>query len=210
MSAITDHPTTEIPKTGSDVETFVTLNEAYYARQFKAIGDKRGFSMTWNWAAFLLGSIWYGMRSLWAYFLPFVALETIAVVQLARGVWGDLGAPILARLPGIERTLAQRYEQLADAKENAPDRVAGFENAIASLERAVDGIKADAAAANAQALSLILSGLVALLVIKSAQAVLANPALQSRYSKWLSDRSLGSGLNIPKTAVAAALTLFTF
>ncbi len=210
MTALADQTPVETTQTGSDVETFVTANEGYYTRQFKAIGDKRGFLVTWNWAAFLLGSIWYGMRSLWAFFLPFVALETIAVVQLARGVWGDLGAPILARLPGIEATLAQRYEQLATAKENDPDRVEGFENAIASLERAVEGIRADAAAANAQALTLVLSGIAALLVIKVCQAVLANTALQMRFAKWLSDHSLGHGLSVPKTALAAALTLITY
>lgn len=197
-------------QTQSDVVAFTTLNEDYYARQFRAIGDKRGFLFTWNWAAFLLGSVWYGMRSLWAYFLPFVALETLAVVQLARGVWGDLGAPILARLPGIEKTLEQRYEQLADAKVNALDRVEGFENTIDSLERAIEGIKAQAAAANAQALQLVLMGLAALLVIKSIQAVLANPAYQARFAKWLSDRSLGHGMTLPKTALAATLTIITY
>ncbi|SHG63213.1 ABC transporter permease [Cognatishimia maritima] len=210
MTDATEHMPLATSRSRSQVNAFVTLSENYYARQFKAIGDKRGFLFTWNWAAFLLGSIWYGIRSLWAYFLPFVALETIAVVQLARGLWGDLGAPILARLPGIEATLAQRYEQLADAKDNDPDRVEGFQNAIASLERAIEGIKADAAAANAQALTLVLSGLAALLVIKSIQAVLANTALQMRFAKWLSDQSLGHGLSLAKTALAAALTLITY
>lgn len=200
----------EKPKSTSDIKTFVKLNEIYYATQFKSIGNKRGFLFTWNWAAFLLGSIWYGMRSLWAYFLPFVALETIAVVQLARGIWGDLGAPILARLPAIERTLAQRYEQLADAKENAPERVAVFENAIASLERAVVDIRADAAAANAQAMTLLLSGLAALLIIKFVQAVLANTVLQARFAKWLSDRSLGHSLSSSRTALSVVLTLITY
>lgn len=210
MAALSDPMPIEAPTAGTDVQAFVTTNDGYYEEQFKAIGDKRGFLFTWNWAAFLLGSIWYGMRSLWSYFLPFVALETMAVVQLARGIWGDLGAPILARLPGIEKTLAQRYEQLADAKENAPDRVEGFQNTIASLERAIDGINADAAAANAQALQLVLIGFVSLMLIKSVQAVLANPALQARFAKWLSDRTLGHGMKLPKTALAVALTLITY
>ncbi|MBD0865201.1 MAG: ABC transporter permease subunit [Rhodobacteraceae bacterium] len=199
-----------MPENGSDVATFVTINAHYYAAQFKAAGDKRGFLLTWNWAPFLLGPVWYGMRSLWAFFLPFVALETIAVVQLARGIWGDLGAPILARLPSIEQTLERRYEQLAEAKESNPDRVAGFENAIASLERAVEGIKADAASANAQAMTLILSGLVALLMIRALQAVLANPALQARYVKWLSDRTLGHGANTQRAALATVLAVITY
>ncbi|MEP3279025.1 MAG: ABC transporter permease subunit [Stappiaceae bacterium] len=194
----------------STVREFVTTGEAYYEEQFKVIGDKRGFAFTWNWAAFMLGSIWFGMRSLWSYFLPFVALETLAVVQLARGIWGDLGAPILARLPGIENTLASRYEQLAEAKQNAPDRVATFENAIASLERAVEGIKAEAAAANATSLQLIIWGVAGLIAIKVAQGILANPALQARFARWLSDRTLGSGVNIQKIALASTLTTITY
>ena len=210
MTELTDQNPPTATDPASDVATFVTVGSDYYVAQFRAIGDKRGFLFTWNWMAFVLGSVWYGMRSLWAFFLPFVALETIAVVQLARGIWGDLGAPILARLPGIERTLAQRYEQLAEAKENSPDRVAGFENTIASLERAVEGIKADAAAANAQATALILSGLVILLVCKTIQAVLANSALEARFVKWLSDRTLGHGLNPLRSVLAASLTLITY
>lgn len=210
MTVISDPTFDEDVAANADVRTFVTTNDAYYDQQFKAIGDKRGFLVTWNTAAFLLGSIWYGMRSLWSYFLPFVALETMAVVQLARGIWGDLGAPILARLPGIEATLAQRYTQLANAKENAPDKVEGFENTIASLERAIEGIKANAAAANAQSTQLILIGLGSLLVIKCVQAVLANPALQARFSKWLSDRTLGHGVAWQKTALAVTLTLVTY
>ncbi|MET1412099.1 ABC transporter permease subunit [Roseibium sp. HPY-6] len=211
MTAVTDHIAVPADTSAdSTVKQFVSVNDAYYEEQFKSIGDKRGFTFTWNWAAFLLGSIWYGMRSLWSYFLPFVALETLAVVQLARGIWGDLGAPILARLPGIEATLEQRYTQLAEAKENAPDKVAGFENAIASLERAVEGLKADAAAANATAMQLIVFGLIGLFVVKAIQAGLANSALQSRYSKWLSDRSIGSGLTPQKFALAAALAALTY
>lgn len=210
MDVSTQISTTSDARNAASVKNFVSLNNEYYEQQFQAIGDKRGFAFTWNWAAFILGSIWFGMRSLWSFFLPFVALETLAVIQLARGIWGDLGAPILARLPGIESTLASRYEQLADAKINAPDNVASFERAIASLERAVEGIKADAAAANATSLQLILWGVVGLIVIKTVQAVLANPALQARFAKWLSDEELGHGINIPKIALASVLTIVTY
>ncbi|GAA0415459.1 hypothetical protein GCM10009133_24880 [Cocleimonas flava] len=194
----------------TQIKEFVTVRSDYYEGQFKFIGDKRGFAYTWNWMAFVLGSIWFGMRSLWAYYLPFVALETLAVVQLARGIWGDLGAPILARLPGIESTLQNRYQQLAEAKLSAPDNVASFESSIASLERAVNGIKADAVAANATSLQLIILGFIGLFTIKTVQAILANPALQSRFSKWLSDQSLGNGLNTQKIVLASTLTAVTY
>lgn len=194
----------------SQIQEFVTVSNTYYEEQFKHIGDTRGFAFTWNWVAFILGSVWFGMRSLWSYFLPFVALETLAIVQLARGIWGDLGAPILARLPGIEKTLQQRYEQLAEAKVSALDRVAGFEKTIASLERAVESIKADAVAANATSLNLILLGLASLILIKSMQAILANSALQARFAMWLSDRSLGHGLTVQKIILASVLTVVTY
>ena len=126
MTAIADHSAPVDTGAGSEVRQFVTAGEPYYEAQFNIIGDKRGFAFTWNWAALVLGSIWFVMRSLWSHFLPFVALETFAIVQLARGIWGDLGAPILARLPGIENTLQQRYEQIAEAKRERPEQGGGL------------------------------------------------------------------------------------
>jgi len=203
-------PTAGKAGTTDPVDQFVGVNGGYFRAQFRKIGDRRGFTPTFNLAACLLGSIWFGMRHLWSYFLPFVALETLAVVQMARGIWGDLGAPILARLEGIERTLAQRHEQLADARINAPEKVTAFENAIASLERAVANIRLEADAAQGSAMMLILLGLVILLATKAVQAVVANTALQQRYTKWLSDRSLTAGLGAPHIGLATGLALTTY
>lgn len=192
------------------VEEFVGINAAYYARQFQKIGDRRKFTFTFNPAAWILGSIWFGMRGLWSYFLPFIALETLAVVQLARGIWGDLGAPFLQRLPGIEQTIAFRKEQLLDARTSDPDKVASFQSAIESLERAVQSIRQEAAAANDTALQLILIGIAGLLVLKSIQAILANPALQKRFSKWRSDHTIGSGLKPHNVVLATILAVLTY
>ncbi len=201
-----DHATDAV----ETVDEFVGANGDYYRDQFRKIGDRRGFTFTFNWPASLLGSIWFGMRNLWTYFLPFVALETLAIVQIARGIWGDLGAPIRARLDGIEKTLVFRREQLADAKANAPDKVAAFEDAIASLERAVEGIKLEAAAAQGTATTLILLGLGLLMIIKFIEGCLANTALQSRYTQWRSDRTMTAGLGSPQIALATVLALFTY
>ncbi len=192
------------------VVEFAGSNADYYRDQFKKIGDQRGFKFTFNWAAWLLGSIWFGVRNLWSYFLPFIAIETLAVVQVARGIWGDLGAPILQRLGGIEQTLSVRREQLANAKINDPEKVATFENAIASLERAVVGIKADAQAAQDTALMLIVAGVTVLFIVKIIQAVIANPALQQRYTRWRSDRSIAAGISASRTIIAIALALVTY
>ncbi|MFK8036431.1 MAG: ABC transporter permease [Hyphomicrobiales bacterium] len=210
MIALSDDTAVTDADPKNSVDEFAGVNGDYYEGQFKKIGDQRGFTPTFNSAAWLLGSIWFGMRNLWSYFLPFIALETLAIVQITRGIWGDLGAPMMARLEGIEKTLTFRYEQLADAKINAPDKVASFENAIASLERAVEGIKAEAVAAEGTALTLILVGILLLLGIKTVQAILANTALQRRYTKWRSDRSLTAGLGSPQIALASGLALITY
>ncbi len=194
----------------SSVKTFVGSNAAYYQQQFRRIGDARRFAFTINWAAALLGSLWFGARNLWSHFLVSVILETFAIVQLSRGLWGDLGAPILQRLEGIERTLETRREQLADALVNNPDKVAAFEKTIQSLERAVEGIRADAEAARGEATTLVLLGLVILLITKAAQAVLANPALRKRYVHWRSDHSLAHGLRPLSIALGGGLAIITY
>lgn len=204
-----DHPADQVEKTAS-VDTFVGLHGDYYHRQFQKIGDQRGFTFTFNWAACVLGSIWFGMRNLWSYFLPFVAIETLAIVQMARGFWGDLGAPMRLRLEGIEKTLSFRREQLADAKENAPDKVAAFEDTIASLERAVEGIRLEAEAAQGTAMTLILLGLALLLAVRIIEGILANTALQSRYTKWRSDRTMAAGFGWPQLTLAIALAFMTY
>lgn len=194
----------------SSVDEFVGVNGDYYNRQFQAIGDQRGFTFTFNWAACLLGSIWFGTRNLWSYFLPFVAIETLAIVQMARGFWGDLGAPMRIRLEGIEKTLSFRREQLADAKANAPDKVVAFEDAIASLERAVEAIKLEAEAAQGTALMLILLGLGLFLAVRIIEGVLANTALQRRYTNWRSDRTITAGFSGPPMALAITLAFLTY
>lgn len=210
MSTTVETMSVSDKKTNESVKEFVGVSEDYYADRFKEIGDKRGFTLSFNWMAWLLGSIWFGMRNLWSYFLPFVALETFAIVQLSRGLWGDLGAPLMQRLQGIESTLAVRREQLLEAKANAPEKVAAFENAIASLERAVTSIQAEAQAAQDAASQLIITGLVALIVVKCIQAVVANPALQARYTRWLSDRSLGAGVGAAQVGLAVLLAGVTY
>jgi glycine betaine/proline transport system permease protein len=190
---------------------FLGSSAAYYARQFKRIGDVTGFAWTFNWAAALLGPIWFGTRNLWKWFLPFIAVETFAVVQISRGIWGDLAAPFLMRVDGIEKTLTMRREQLAAAQvDKATERIASFENSITSLTRAIDGIKAEALRAQEAAVWLIVAGLAVLIVAKLLQGVIANPALAKRFSQWRSDRGLRAGIHPVLAAASVGLALLTY
>ena len=48
--------------------------------------------------AALAGPFWGAARGLWGFFWTFLVLEVLALVQIGRGWWGELGADKLARL----------------------------------------------------------------------------------------------------------------
>ena len=189
---------------------FVETNPDYYNKNFAAIGAKATFTWTFNIIAALLGPIWYGMRGLWNWGLPFVILETFALIQIARGTFGDLGAAARDRITQIEATLAFRNQQLEAAINKKADNVDVFERAIASLETAITDIQAEIVTAEQNAIWIALFGLVMLGLVKIAEGVMANPALESRFSIWLSDRSIKSGLNPMRTAISAIFVLTIF
>ena len=203
-------PNTNAENRAALVPEFTTSNPDYYVEQFKKIGSQSRFTWTFNWVAALLGPIWYGMRGLWNWGLPFVILEAFGVIQLARGLFGDLGAAARERIGQIEGTLAFRYEQLAAAKANNADNVEVFERTIASLEGAIDGIRAEAAKAEADAIWVALFGLAFLLVVKIIEGIVANSALEKRFSIWLSNRSLQAGLSLVRTLTTALFVIIVF
>ena len=176
------------------IPEFVDSNPDYYQAQFKKIGSRAGFTWTFNPVAALLGPIWFGMRGLWNWGLPFIILETFAVIQLARGLFGDLGADARARITEIEGTLSFRYEQLQAAIDKQSDKVEVFQRAIDSLEAAIGDIRLEAVQAEQTATSVALLGLGLLIAVKLIEGIIANPALEKRFSEWLSDRTVLSGL----------------
>lgn len=192
------------------VAEFVHSSTDYYHRQFVNIGNKAGFCFTFNIIAALLGPIWFGMRGLWNWGLPFVIIETMAVVQLGRGLFGDLGADARQRIVDIEGTLNFRREQLQSAIEKQTDKVEVFERAIVSLETAIADIAAEVTQAEASAAGVALSGFAILIAIKIVEGVIANSALEKRFSQWLSNKNIRAGLSTPRTAVASGFVFVVF
>jgi hypothetical protein len=80
-----------------NIRTFVRTNPEYYIRMFDKIGASSKFTPTFNMFAGLFGPIWFGARGLWNWALPFLIIEALALVQMARGMFGDLGAEAMAR-----------------------------------------------------------------------------------------------------------------
>jgi len=84
-----------------DIRTFVRTHPDYYIAQFDRIGENANFTPTANLMAGLFGPIWFGARGLWSWALPFLILETLAFVQIARGLFGDLAADAFVRIASI-------------------------------------------------------------------------------------------------------------
>jgi len=186
-----------------NIRTFVRTHPEYYIRMFDKIGASSKFTPTVNLFAGLFGPIWFGARGLWNWALPFLIIEALALVQMARGLFGDLGAEAMARIASIEGTLELRRQQLAAAIESGSDRVDAFQRTVDSLEANIGGIRAEAEAMAAEGPMIALTGLALLVVAKIAQALVANTALEARFSDWLSDRSVRSGLPITHIVFSA-------
>lgn len=181
-----------------NIETFVRTNPEYYIAQFDKIGASSKFTPTYNKMAGLFGPIWFGARGLWSWALPFLIIEALAFVQIARGLFGDLAADARARITSIEGTLELRQQQLAAAIESGSDKVDVYQRTVDSLQAAIGGIRAEAEVLAGQGLWIALSGLAILIAGKAAQATVANWALETRFSDWLSDRTIRSGLPVPQ------------
>lgn len=179
-----------------NIRTFVRTSPDYYIRMFDKIGASSKFTPTLNFLAGLFGPIWFAARGLWNWALPFLIIETLALVQIARGLFGDLGAAAIARIASVEGTLDLRRQQLAAAIESNSDRMDAFQRTVDSLEANIGGIRAEADALAATGPAVALTGLVILVMAKVVQAVVANSALEVRFSDWMSDHTIRSGLPV--------------
>ncbi|MEL7349350.1 MAG: ABC transporter permease subunit [Pseudomonadota bacterium] len=199
-------------KRREEVATFVRTRPEYYAEAFDRIRSRAGFVPTLNVIAGLMGPVWFGARGLWKWAVGFLIVETFAFVQLVRGLFGDLSAEARERISSIEGTLDFRRQQLERAVEEGSDRVAALQRVIEGIEANIASFRADVAAAEAQGLWIALSGLVVLVLAKLAQALLANSALESRFSDWLSDQTIPSGMperQIALSAIFCAIIVLT-
>ena len=186
-----------------NIRTFVRTAPDYYIKAFDKIGASSRFTPTFNAMAGLFGPIWFGARGLWNWALPFLIIEALAFVQIARGLFGDLAADAMARIASIEGTLELRRQQLAAAIDNNSDRVEAFQRTVDSLEANIGGIRAEAEALAAQGPTIALTGLAILLIGKLAQSLVANTALEARFSDWLSDRTIRSGMPVGQIVFSA-------
>ncbi|WP_136659390.1 ABC transporter permease subunit [Nitratireductor sp. XY-223] len=187
------------------VATFAGSNSGYYSRQFAYLSEAPGFRASFNPMAGLASPVWFGARGLWSWFLVFLLAETFAYIQIFRGWLGNLGQDQLERAEAIRRTLATRLEQIEAARQSGDSSLEALERAAQSLQRALDDSLSAAQAASGDALALVLFGLAILAAAKLSAAVIANWALETRFTRWRSDQSLASGLSTGRVIAATVV-----
>ena len=188
------------------ITDFVKSNPDYYIKEFKKIGSKPTYSFSFNLFAFILGPIWFGMRNVWNWTLAFLIIETFSVVQIIRGLFGNITADAIAKVEQVKGTIAFRNKQLEAAIENNPDKIDVFKRNIKSLEDAMQGYLDEITRVEASAIWIAIFGFILLIAVKIVQGVLANSILEKKYSEWLSDKSIHPGMQMKNYILSSVFT----
>ena len=189
------------------IKNFVISNPDYYIKEFKKIGSKPSYSYSFNLFAALFGPVWFGLRNVWNYALAFLIVETFAVVQIVRGLFGNITKDAVEKIDKIQSTIDFRYKQLEAAKENNPDKVEVYERAIKSLEGAMKEYVVDVQQIEASAIWITISGILLLIFVKFIQGILANTVLEKRYSEWLSNKTINPGMKTKNYLLSVGFTI---
>lgn len=180
----------------ASIKEFVKENDAYYSREFARIQDTTGFTFTWNTMAAVFGPLWGALRGAWGFFWTFLILELFALVQIGRGLWGELGADQIARYEKLLVNIAKREEQARELVAAGDQAGADAKLKIAgNLEKVAATAQENAELAAQQASTILITGLVLLLVVKIIEGLYANFAYEKQYLRWRATPTVQSGLN---------------
>lgn len=168
----------------ASIADFAGPNAAYYARAFQKIHDHTGvIPRVFNISAFAWGPFWAAARGIWGSFWAFLVLEVIALVQIGRGTWGNLGADALDRAEGQAARAQQFLDRAKEAVANGKDGTR-FEELGNNLMRAAERSRETAEASAGDASMILLIGLLTLLVLRVLQALWGNVIYEKQYSRW--------------------------
>ncbi len=202
----------------ASIDKFTERNGAYYSAAFHKIHEAAGTPpLTFNTAAALLGPVWAAMRGVWGFFWAFLILEMIAWVQIGRGAWGNPGAKFVERAES-QLARSQDFLERAEQARAAGEDASRFETLAANMAKAAERSQASADAANAEALTILITGLVLLVAFKLLQGFYANIVYEKQYSRWRVDpdrvesgtRQKNLLLGIALVLAIAPLTIYKF
>ena len=153
------------PSRSELITDFVKTNPNYYIDQFQKIGSKPTFSFSFNLYAAILGPIWFGMRNIWNWALTFLIIETFSVVQIIRGLFGNITKDAVQKIEQVQSTIAFRNKQLEAAITNNPDKVDVYKRNIKSLEDAMQGYIDEVSRIEASAIWITIFGFFLLILV---------------------------------------------
>lgn len=192
------------------IKEFIGPQADYYKTQFEKIGSSSGFTPTFNWAAALLGSIWFASRGLWNWALAFTICEIIGIVQIMRGLFGDLTSDLASRAKMIEMQLQIRETQLDKAIKDNVENLDSFKNNIRGLEEILSRIQNDIFSTEASRIWIVLLGIFLIFITKAFQGLYSNTALEKKFSNWLSTRIGNAQVNIFSVFVVVLFSIVVF
>ena len=189
------------------IRSFAGMHGDYYAAQFTKMQSRSKLTWSFNWAAALLGPIWAGGRGLWGLFCCLAMIELLLLVPICQGLWSDLGSEHRTKMERLEKNQNRMLDKVQKALDQGKeDKAASLRKNVDNLGKAVEKARLAIVAAEKTAATLVLSGLIALLVLKIIEGWWANYAYDKQYSRWRVDRSVRSGFSW-MGAIAASMLL---
>ena len=180
---------------GGSIGEFVQRNEEYYVREFGKIQSATELPRSWNTTAAVAGPFWGAARGLWGYFWTFLMFELLALVQLGRGLWGELGADKIVRAERLNDRYRELYSRAQEALQAGDADAQGLFTVAGNLNRAAERVLAEAHDAAAGAGKLIIIGLIMLLVLRIFQGFYANLRYEKQYLTWRAEPRTPSGFS---------------
>ncbi len=169
---------------GGSVRDFVGTGGSYYEKEFDRIQSATKFPWSWNTMAAVAGPFWGAARGLWGYFWTFTVLEILALVQIGKGLWGQLGADKLVRAERLTEKYTETIAQADTARAAGESGADAIYTRAENLKKVIDRLTEEAAAASAGALGYLLAGIALFVVFRVIQGFYANRRYEQQYLVW--------------------------
>jgi glycine betaine/proline transport system permease protein len=190
------------------IARFAGINIPYYQRAFRQIGERRGYVLSFNIAAALLGPIWLGGRRLWSTFWPFLIAEMLAVVLIAFALAGGTSTDQSARAGRLEALAVTRQSeaQAANGRDANSSIAKSLTRSATALEQAAQDARLVAEQARNGASLIAALGFGFLAFTRIVTGGLANHLVERRFRRWRLEGDAAKG-GFSRLHAAAATTL---
>jgi glycine betaine/proline transport system permease protein len=189
----------------AEIRSFARVNTQYYERVLARLDQAVDFAWSFNWSAALAGPIWMAARRLWTLFWMLALLETIAVAQIATGLWAHLGKEEFGRASRLAATAKVRLTEAEEAARTGGANATVLMESGKALEKAAGDALQRAETIAATRPRRLTAGIVLLVILKVLEGGVANWAFCRRFEQWRANRSLAAGVDPVLTGGAAVL-----